>query len=141
MGYLYRPRLKDPTPPPSQKGVRCKHRGHGREDTCPACGARFSKTWWVKYYLNGTAVRESTETEKETEAKRFLKTKEGDAATGRPVLPRVDRTLYDEAVADLRTHYKTTGNRDMVEAKKRLTHLEGVFRNCRISRIGPDDAS
>ncbi|OGB94427.1 MAG: hypothetical protein A2Z31_10500 [candidate division NC10 bacterium RBG_16_65_8] len=59
---------------------------------------------WVNYYVNERAVRESIETEKETEAKRFLKTREGDAATGRPVLPRVDRTLYDEAAKDLRTH-------------------------------------
>jgi hypothetical protein len=111
------------------------------EDTCPACGARFSAVWWVKYYVNGKAVRESTETEKETEAKRFLKTKEGDAATGRPVLPRVDRTLYDEASADLRTHYKTTGDRDIVEAEKRLKHFDGFSRSWRISRIDPDDAT
>jgi hypothetical protein len=38
----------------------------------------------VKYYVNGKAVYESTENEKGTEAKRFLKTKEGKAATGKP---------------------------------------------------------
>ena len=141
MGYLYRPRLKDTTPLPSPKGKRCTHAKHGREHTCPGCGARFSSVWWMEDYVNGKAVRESTETEKETAARQKLKTQEGKAATGQPILPRVDRILYDEAAADLRTHYKTTGNRDLVEAEKRLKHLDGFFRSWRISRIGPDDAT
>jgi len=139
MGYLYRPKLKDPTPPPERKserqGRRCKHKSHGREDTCPGCGARFSAVWWIKYYVNGKAVRESTETEKETVARQKLKTQEGKAATGQPILPRADRTLSDEAAADLRRHYKTTGDRDIVEAEKRLKHFDVFFRSCRISRI------
>jgi len=82
----------------------------------------------------------STETEKETAARAFLKQKEGDAATGRPLLPRADRILYDEAAADLRTYYKTTGKRNLREADKRLKHLDAFFRTRRICRIGPADA-
>ena len=63
MGYLYRPKLKDPTPLRPPKGKRCTHAKHGREDTCPGCGARFGKTWWVGCYVNGTMIRESTVTE------------------------------------------------------------------------------
>jgi hypothetical protein len=95
----------------------------------------------MKYYVNGKAVRESTETEKETVARQKLKTQEGKSATGQPILPRVDRTLYDEAAADLRRHYKTTGDRDTVEAEKRLKHFDGFFRTWRISRIRPEDAT
>ena len=47
--------------------------------------------WWIKYYANGRPIRESTGTEKETEASRFLKAKEGRVATGQPVIPRADR--------------------------------------------------
>ena len=36
----------------------------------------------VKYYANGRAVRESTGTAKEQEARRFLKAREGLVATG-----------------------------------------------------------
>ena len=63
MGYLYRPQLKDPTPPPAHPAGRCTEPRHGREDTCPGCGARFGKTWWVKYYVNVTMIRESIVTE------------------------------------------------------------------------------
>jgi len=45
MGYLYRPRLKDTTPPPVQKEHLCKHVAHGRTDQCPACRARFYVVW------------------------------------------------------------------------------------------------
>jgi hypothetical protein len=139
MGYLYRPKLKDSTPLPPSKDKRCTHAKHGREDTCPACGARFSAVWWIKYYVNGKAVRESTETEKETEAKRFLKTKEGKAATGEPILPRLNRVLYGEAAADIRLHYQTTGERDLAEAAHRLLHLDPFFRTRRLSAIRPAD--
>jgi hypothetical protein len=38
---------------------------------------RRGDIWWVKYYQNGRALRESTRTAKEAEAKRFLKLREG----------------------------------------------------------------
>ena len=47
--------------------------------------------WWVKYYVNGRPVRESTGTEKRTEAERFMKEREGRVAAGLPTLPRADR--------------------------------------------------
>ncbi len=117
MGYLYRPKLKGPTTGP------CHHPDHGRTDVRPACGARFSAVWWAKYYVNGKAVRESTETEKETEAKQWLKSHEGKVADGHPVKPKMNKILYDEVAVDLWRHYKTIGERDLEEAKIRFAHL------------------
>jgi hypothetical protein len=48
---------------------------------------RRGEIWWVKYYENGRPKRESAGTTKETEAKRFLKEREGRVATGQPILP------------------------------------------------------
>jgi hypothetical protein len=84
MGSVYRPKLKD-------------------WRTRPASDQR-SAVWWMKYYVNGRPVRESTGIEDREEAKRELKKREGAAATGQPILPRVDRIRYDEVAADLRTH-------------------------------------
>ena len=66
MGYLYKQKSRDGTP---------------------------GRVWWAKYYVDGRPVRESTGTEKEAEAKRFLKLREGAAATGAPIAPKVDRIL------------------------------------------------
>src|SRR5436190_18100312 len=87
MGYLYRPKLKS--------------------------GER-SSIWWAKYYVNGRPVRESTRVASNTdtppaEAKRFLKLRDGAVATGAPILPRIDRILYDDLAQDLTTFYQTTG--------------------------------
>ncbi|MBI2878935.1 MAG: site-specific integrase [Candidatus Rokubacteria bacterium] len=90
------------------------------------------RIWWVKYYVNGRPVRESTGTDKEKEAGRVLKTREGRAAAGLPLLPRADRVRYEEAAEDLRQHYATTGSRDLEEAGWRLAHLKGFFAGRRL---------
>lgn len=139
MGYIYRPKLKG-TGRSLPKGVRrCPDPHHGKRDECPTCRARFSAVWWAKYYVNGAPIRESTGTESETEAKRFLKAQEGKAATGRAIIPRVERIRYEEAAVDLRAHYQTTGERDLEEAEGRLKHLDAFFRTKRLSGIGPAD--
>ena len=97
--------------------------------------------WWAKYYVNGRAVRESTSTGKESEAKRFLKEREGRVASGQPVLPRVDRVRYEDAASDLRDHYRTTGKRNLVEAGCRLKHLDAFFTGWRLVNIGPAEVT
>jgi integrase len=102
---------------------------------------RAEATWWMKYYDHGRVVRESTGVEKEQEARRILKTREGRVAAGLPTLPRVDRIRYDEVAEDLRQHYRTTGSRDVVEAEKRLKHLDRFFRGMRVAAIGGAEAT
>lgn len=96
---------------------------------------RRGTIFWVKYYLNGRPIRESTGTKKETEAKRILKEREGRVAMGQPILPRADRIRYEEIAADLRDHYQTTGERDLGEADVRLTWLNKFFRGQRVVSI------
>jgi integrase len=94
-----------------------------------------SRIWWMKYYVNGRAVRESTGTANETAAKRLLKAREGRVAMGQAVLPRVDRIRYEELARDLRTYYQTTGTRDLQEAEGRLKPLDRFFRGYRAASI------
>jgi integrase len=128
---------------PAVEGRRvwCAHPEHGQSDACPGCGATFGKTWWVKYYVNGKPVRESTETDSETKARRMLKEREGRVAGGQPLLPRVDRIRYEEAAADLRQHYRVTGERNLEEAEYRLARLDAFFAHRRLASIGPADAT
>ena len=102
---------------------------------------RRGNIFWMKYYVNGRAVRESTGKEKEKEAEQVLKVREGRAAAGLPALPRADKIRYDEAAADLRRHYETTGSRNMVEAEKHLNHLDAFFRGQWLVGIGGSEAT
>jgi site-specific recombinase XerD len=97
--------------------------------------------FWCKYYVNGLPRRESTGKTKEKEAGDFLKVREGRAAAGMPDLPRADRIRYEEAAADLRLHYQTTGTRNMVEAEKRLKHLDPFLTGRKLASIGGADAT
>lgn len=97
--------------------------------------------WWCKYYQNGRPIRESTNTTKETEAKRFLKEREGRVATGQTILPRADRIPYEELATDLRQHYETTGERNLREADTRLNPLGEFFSGFRVVNIGPSQTS
>ena len=49
----------------------------------------LSSVWWAKYYVSGKTVRESTKCEKEQDARRFLKLREGAV----PLVPRFRHAL------------------------------------------------
>ena len=115
-GYLYQPQ--------------------GRRDG-PNGSRRPGRIWWIKYYVNGRPVRESTGNDKETLARRMLQERVGRIAAGLPVLPRADRILYDELAKDLRQHYEATGRRKVAEANFRLAHLDAFFRGSRAVAITP----
>ncbi len=110
MGYLYRPKLRN---------------------------GKLGRIWWMKYYVNGRPVRESTGAQKEAEAKRLLREHEGRAASGQPILPRADRIRYEEVARDLRQHYQATGSRNLEEAEDRVEHLDRFFNGRRIASINP----
>ncbi len=101
---------------------------------------RRGEVWWAKYYINGRPIRESTRTERETEARRFLKEREGRVAVGQPALPRVERIRYEEIADDLRRHYETSGQRDLKEADTRLGALKVFFSGRRVVSIDAADA-
>jgi integrase len=94
-----------------------------------------SSRWWIKYYDNGRVVREGARTDDKEAAKRLLKQREGAAAAGQPVMPRVDRIRYEEIAADLRQHYEATGSRDLGEYDYRVKHLTRFFAGRRVATL------
>jgi integrase len=115
MGYVFQPKLRN--------------------------GSR-GRYWRLKYYDGaGRCIRESTKATTKREAERILKEREGRVAIGQPILPRADRVRYDEAAADLRQHYRTTGSRDVDEAEGRLKHLDHFFTGRRLAGITGADAT
>jgi integrase len=102
---------------------------------------RESPIWWMSYYRDGKKIRENTGTTKEQEARRLLNARLGLVVTGAPVLPRADKVTYEQAKADLLAYYATHGERDVIEATRRLKHLDGHFGARRLVSIGPDDCT
>lgn len=94
------------------------------------------RTWTLKYYQDGRAVRESTGTADKKKAATILKQREGAVADGKPVIPRAGRMRFDEAAADVVNDYRINGKRsiDCVERRIRL-HLAPVFGGRRMMEI------
>ena len=87
-------------------------------------GSRF---FWIKYYRNGQPIRESTGTDKETEAKTILKAKEGDIASGRPVMPHADRIRFEELAEDYLNDYRVNRKRSLDRAERCVELLKGYL--------------
>ena len=95
--------------------------------------------WWVKYYRNGRPIRESTGTDKEGEARRFLKHREGAVAAGKPIIPRADRVRFDELAADFLNDYQVNNKRGQKNARRYVTVLGEHFGGCRMASITTAD--
>jgi integrase len=99
-----------------------------------------SKKWWIKYYVNGRPHRESSQSEKETEARRLLRLREGDIERGVPLTPRVGRIRFEEAAADVINDYRTNGKRSLDDVERRIEkHLKPVFGRRRMATITTAD--
>ena len=94
--------------------------------------------WWVKYYRNGHAMRESTGSSKESDAIRLLKIREGDIERGLPVNPKLNRIRFDEAAKDLKTEYAVNGRRSALTIR---LHLTPHFRGRRLATITTADVN
>ena len=97
-------------------------------------------TWWLKYYQNGRAVRESSSTKSERIARRMLRVREGDVERGIPVNPKMDRFMFEEAAQDLIHDYEANGKKSIRVLKQRIAkHLTPFFQGRRMATIRPTD--
>lgn len=101
-----------------------------------------SKKWWMKYYQNGRARRESTGTDKEAEAKKLLATREGDVARGLPITPRMGQIKIDELLEDAKSDYKVNGRATLKDLEGRCTnHLVPFFGGRKATSITTSDVN
>ena len=88
-----------------------------RKQKLPDGRYRELSNWWIKYYQNGRAVRESTGTTKETKARKLLRSREGDVEHGIPINPKMGRISFEDATDDILNDYR-------VNERKSLDGLE-----------------
>jgi integrase len=99
-----------------------------------------SKKYWIKYVQHGRVIRESTESKNIADARRMLKTREGDVVRGIPIDPEVGRITFEEAAADLLNDYAMNHKKTYDDARRRIRkHLELYFGNRRMIAITTAD--
>jgi integrase len=111
-----------------------------RKQKMPDGTWRELPTWWLKYYQNGRQVVESSGTEKETVARRMLRTREGDVEHGIPINPKVGRVTFEDAADDIRNDYKANHRKSIANLEQRLRlHLGPYFRGRLLASITTAD--
>lgn len=94
--------------------------------------------YWIKYYRNGKACRESAKSDKEHVAKRLLKLREGKIAEGAIPNLRAEKTTYDDLLEDIKNDYKVNGLRSADRLGRSIKHLTKFFTGMRACNITAD---
>jgi integrase len=115
MGMIYRPKYRD------KDGA-----------------VKESSVWWIKYYRHGKPYRESSKSEKETEAKKLLRLREGEISKGK--LPGVyfERVTFNELAEDIKRDYVLNNMKSLKRLREYLKHLNGFFDGYRVPQITSD---
>lgn len=93
------------------------------------------KTWWIKYYRNGKPFYESSGSEKETEAKRLLKSREGSVADGKFYGLKIERITFDELAEDLLNDYRINARKSLDRVELSVKHLKKFFGGTKAANI------
>ncbi len=94
---------------------------------------------YMKFYIGGKPTVEPTGTTKHAEAKKILRRKLGEIASGRYIPADVDKTTFEQIKDMLLDHYRANERKSLDRVQDAVTHLEGFFgRNRRVRDIAAD---
>jgi integrase len=98
-----------------------------------------SAFYWVKYYWNGKAFRESTRTTNRQEAGRYLRKRLGEIATGNFYGPVADRVTVTELAEDFLRDYRINERKSLDDAEARWElHLKPFFGHMKAAEVSSD---
>ena len=93
---------------------------------------RRGRIWWIKYYWNGKAFRESSKSSTLSGAKRLLKQREGEVSIGSNLGRNTNRVRFEELAQDFLNDYRSNKRKSLVWAKRRVElHLAPCFGRTR----------
>lgn len=91
--------------------------------------------YWLKYYRNGKPYRESAKTEKESEAKRLLKKREGEISEGKIPGVYFEKVRFNNLSDDFLSDYRVNGRKSLKRAERSVNQLKAFFDNDRVPSI------
>ena len=105
--------------------------------------------WWIKYYRNGKAYRESSKSTKDSVARRLLRKRQGEIEVGRFIGPEAERVTVRELAQDYLNDYRVNAKKSLDKAermvkrydddgKERDSELIAYFGDCKAHGVGTD---
>jgi len=92
------------------------------------------EVFWIKYYRNGKPYRESVKSDKETDAKRLLKHREGEISQGKIPGVYFDKIRFDDLAKDFLSDYRINERKSIIRAERSVNHLKRSFERCTVHR-------
>ena len=83
--------------------------------------------WWIAYYHRGEELRESSQSDRESQARKLLKKRLGEVGTGKFIGPDEEKVTFEALAADLVTDYETNHKRSISSARLSIKHLGAFF--------------
>jgi integrase len=74
--------------------------------------------WWVKYYRNGKAYRETSGSDKEAAARKLLRKRLGEIEVGRFIGPDAERVAIRELAEDYLNDYRVNARKSLDKAER-----------------------
>jgi integrase len=93
---------------------------------------------WIKYYHHGEAIRESSGSGKDADARKLLKKRLGEISIGRFIGPDADKVTVRELADDYKNDYRVNGKKSLDKAGRSVNHLLEFFGDCRAHLVGAD---
>lgn len=94
--------------------------------------------YWMKYYIEGRPIQESTKVFEKDQAKKILKVKEGEVAAGLYRGPSMDRIRFEDLATLVQQDYQINRRKTVRRIAEYQKHLEPHFRKARVSSITTD---
>ena len=91
--------------------------------------------FWIQYYRNGKPYRETAKTKKESEAKRFLKLREGEIAEGEIPGIHFEKVRFNDLIDGFLADYRINEKKSLAQAEIRVETLKTFFDGCKVPEI------
>ena len=100
---------------------------------------RKTSMLYMKFYVGGKPKVEPTGTTNPAKARKILRKKLGEIATGRYIPADVDKTTFGQIKDMLVNHYRANARKSLDRVEDALIHLEAFFGlTCRVRDIATD---
>ena len=96
---------------------------------------RRGAVYWVKYFRNGKPYRESSRSDKETDAKRLLRKREGEISEGKIPGIHFDKVKFDDLSDNFLTDYRINGRKSIARAERSVRQLKTFFGGFKVTNI------
>ena len=117
--------------------MRCKMPKYWKQIEKNIYKRKGSPYFWIQIYVNGKRHRESTKTNKITEARRILKQREGLVASGKN--PASSQLKFESMQDMIIKDYKINKRKSLDRLENSINHLKQYFDGMKADKISPAD--